>query len=38
MVATFGEVRDGEAVGRTIRQYWQRRSSGWKIVYEGVVG
>lgn len=38
MVATFGEVRDGDAVGRTIRQYWQRRSSGWKIIYEGVVG
>lgn len=37
MVATFGEVRDGDAVGRTIRQYWQRRSSGWKIIYEGVV-
>lgn len=37
MVATFGEVLDGEKVGRTVRQYWQHRPGGWKIIYEGLV-
>lgn len=37
MVATFGEIADGEKVGRTVRQYWQHRPGGWKIVYEGRV-
>jgi murein L,D-transpeptidase YafK len=37
MVATFGEVQDGEKVGRTVRQYWQHRPGGWKIIYEGLV-
>lgn len=37
MVATFGEVLNGEKVGRTVRQYWQHRPGGWKIIYEGLV-
>lgn len=37
MVATFGEVQDGKRAGRTVRQYWQHRSGGWKIIYEGLV-
>nr|WP_143541786.1 hypothetical protein [Rhodoferax fermentans] len=37
MVATFGEVLDGEKVGRTVRQYWQHRPGGWKIIFEGLV-
>ena len=37
MVATFGEIPDGEKVGRTVRQYWQHRPGGWKIIYEGLV-
>ena len=38
MVATFSEVAAGEKRGRVVRQYWERRSGTWKIVYEGVVG
>lgn len=37
MVATFGEVTEGEKEGRTVRQYWQNRPGGWKIIYEGLV-
>ncbi len=37
MVATFGEVIAGSRAGRTIRQYWERRGSQWKILYEGIV-
>ena len=38
LVATFGELVKGERVGRTLRQYWQKRADTWKIIYEGVVG
>ena len=38
MVATFGEVLEGEKTGRTVRQYWQRRNNAWKIIYEGAIG
>lgn len=38
MVATFGEIIAGEKTGRTVRQYWQRRSNVWRIIYEGAVG
>jgi L,D-peptidoglycan transpeptidase YkuD (ErfK/YbiS/YcfS/YnhG family) len=37
MVATFGEVIAGSRAGRTIRQYWERRGTQWKILYEGIV-
>jgi murein L,D-transpeptidase YafK len=37
MVATFGEIPDGAKIGRTVRQYWQHRPGGWKIIYEGLV-
>lgn len=37
MVATFGEVAEGEKSGRTVRQYWQLRNNAWKIIFEGVV-
>ena len=37
MVATFGEIQVGEKVGRTVRQYWQHRPGGWKIIFEGLV-
>jgi murein L,D-transpeptidase YafK len=38
MVTTFGEVIAGARGGRTVRQYWQKRAGGWKIVYEGASG
>jgi murein L,D-transpeptidase YafK len=38
LVATFGELVQGERTGRTVRQYWQKRSEAWKIIYEGVLG
>lgn len=38
MVTTFGEVIAGDRGGRTVRQYWQKRAGGWKIVYEGARG
>jgi len=34
MVATFGEVFEGEKSGRTRRQYWLRQGSEWKLFYE----
>lgn len=37
MVATFGEVIAGSRAGRTLRQYWERRGTQWKILYEGIV-
>ena len=37
LVATFGEIVQGEKVGRTVRQYWQKRANGWQIIYEGEV-
>lgn len=37
MVATFGEVAEGQKSGRTVRQYWQLRNKTWKIIYEGVI-
>ncbi len=37
LVATFGEIAEGERVGRTVRQYWQQRGNDWKIIYEGEV-
>lgn len=38
LVATFGELVQGARTGRTVRQYWQKRSETWKIIYEGVLG
>ncbi|MDR6886731.1 murein L,D-transpeptidase YafK [Variovorax sp. 3319] len=38
MVATFGEVFDGEKSGRTRRQYWLRQGGDWKLFYEEVLG
>ena len=38
LVATFGELVQGERTGRTVRQYWQKRSEAWRIIYEGVLG
>ncbi|HEY0201273.1 MAG TPA: L,D-transpeptidase family protein [Burkholderiaceae bacterium] len=38
MVATFGEVFDGERSGRTRRQYWLRQGSEWKLFYEEILG
>lgn len=38
MVATFGVVQADVKRGKTLRQYWQRQSGQWKIIYEGVVG
>lgn len=38
MVATFGEVFEGEKSGRTRRQYWLRQGSEWKLFYEEVLG
>jgi murein L,D-transpeptidase YafK len=35
LVATFGELTQGARTGRTLRQYWQKRSDTWKIIYEG---
>jgi murein L,D-transpeptidase YafK len=37
MVVTFGEVVLGKLSGQTIRQYWQKSGSDWKIFYEGIV-
>jgi len=38
MVATFGEVFEGEKSGRTRRQYWLRQGSGWKLFHEEILG
>ncbi|MET3443025.1 murein L,D-transpeptidase YafK [Variovorax paradoxus] len=38
MVATFGEVFEGEKSGRTRRQYWLRQGGDWKLFYEEVLG
>lgn len=38
LVATFGELVQGARTGRTVRQYWQKRSETWQIIYEGVQG
>lgn len=38
LVATFGELAQGARTGRTVRQYWQKRTGTWKIIYEGIVG
>ena len=38
MIATFGEVTAGIKGGKIIRQYWQRRSGQWQIIYEAVIG
>jgi len=38
MVATFGEVAEGEKKGRLRRQYWLRQHSEWKLFYEDVLG
>jgi len=38
MVATFGEVADGEKKGRTRRQYWMRQHGEWKLFHERVSG
>jgi murein L,D-transpeptidase YafK len=37
MVATFGEVFEGEKSGRTRRQYWLRQSGEWKLFYEEIL-
>lgn len=33
-VVTFAEVPAGARGGRQMRQYWERRGTAWKIVYE----
>ncbi|TXH87288.1 MAG: hypothetical protein E6Q78_14715 [Rhodoferax sp.] len=33
-IATFDEIIRGEKSGQTIRQYWQRQSGRWKIIFE----
>lgn len=38
MVATFGEVFEGEKSGRTRRQYWLRQGSEWKLFHEEILG
>jgi murein L,D-transpeptidase YafK len=38
MVATFGEVFEGEKSGRTRRQYWLRQDSEWKLFHEDILG
>jgi murein L,D-transpeptidase YafK len=38
MVATFGEVFEGEKSGRTRRQYWLRQGSEWKLFHEDILG
>ncbi|MET3918041.1 murein L,D-transpeptidase YafK [Variovorax sp. OAS795] len=38
MVATFGEVFEGERSGRTRRQYWLRQGSEWKLFHEEILG
>ena len=37
MVVTFGEVAEGARRGTTLRQYWIRENTEWKIFYEGPV-
>jgi murein L,D-transpeptidase YafK len=37
LVVTFGQVRQGERSGRTMRQYWSKEGGQWKIFYEGVI-
>ena len=37
MVATFGEVFEGEKSGRTRRQYWLRQGSEWKLFHEEIL-
>jgi hypothetical protein len=38
MVTTFGEVVAGARTGPVKRQYWVRRGTHWKIIFEGVIG
>ncbi|WP_447778588.1 L,D-transpeptidase family protein [Variovorax boronicumulans] len=38
MVATFGEVFEGEKNGRTRRQYWLRQGGEWKLFHEEILG
>jgi len=38
MVATFGEVFEGEKNGRTRRQYWLRQAGEWKLFHEEILG
>ena len=38
MVATFGEVFEGEKSGRTRRQYWLRQGGEWKLFHEEILG
>ncbi|MBJ2157072.1 L,D-transpeptidase family protein [Variovorax sp. IB41] len=38
MVATFGEVFEGEKSGRTRRQYWLRQGTEWKLFHEEILG
>ncbi|MDH6591313.1 murein L,D-transpeptidase YafK [Variovorax sp. TBS-050B] len=38
MIATFGEVFEGEKSGRTRRQYWLRQGSEWKLFHEEILG
>lgn len=33
-VVTFAQVPAGARRGKQVRQYWERRGSAWKIVYE----
>ena len=37
MVVTFGELVKGANTGRTMRQYWTRQGSQWKIFFEGTI-
>lgn len=38
MIATFGEVFEGEKNGRTRRQYWLRQAGEWKLFHEEILG
>ncbi|KIQ21843.1 hypothetical protein RT97_26510 [Variovorax paradoxus] len=38
MVATFGEVFEGEKSGRTRRQYWLKQGTEWKLFHEEILG
>ncbi|VDO16090.1 unnamed protein product [Brugia timori] len=38
MVATFGEVFEGERSGRMRRQYWLRQGGEWKLFHEEILG
>lgn len=38
MVASFGEVFEGEKSGRTRRQYWLRQGGEWKLFHEEISG